>query len=64
MEAFNNVGLEGFSLFFVRVLVLICDEVSVGSVEGEHQTMKFTVGDDGDLEIGIAKQFPKFEGFL
>ena len=55
MEAFNDVGLKCFSLFFVRVLVLICDEVSVGSVEGEHQTMKFTVGDDGGLEVGVAK---------
>ena len=39
MEAFDDVGLEGFSLFFVRVLVLICDEVSVGSVECEHQAV-------------------------
>ena len=64
VEAFNDVGLEGFSLFLVRVLVLVRDEVSVGSVEGEHQTMKFTVGDDGDLEIGVAKQFSEFESFL
>ena len=64
MEAFNDVGLEGFSLFLVWVLVLICDEVSVCSVKGEHQAMKFTVGDDGDLEIGVAKQFSEFESFL
>ena len=55
MEAFDDVGLEGFSLFLIRVLVLICDEVSVCSVEGEHQTMKFTVGDDWDLEVGVSK---------
>ena len=30
VEAFDEVGLEGFSLFLVWVLVLICDEVSVG----------------------------------
>ena len=36
MEAFNDVGLEGFPLFLVGVVVLISDEVSVGSVEGEH----------------------------
>ena len=36
VEAFNDVGLEGFSLFFVRMLVLIRNEVSICSVEGEH----------------------------
>ena len=55
MEAFNDVGLDGFSLFLVRVLVLIRDEVSVRSVEGEHQTMKFTVGDDWDLKVGVSE---------
>ena len=55
MEAFDDVGLEGFSLFFVRVLVLICDEVSVCAVECEHQTMKFTMGGNGDLEVRVAK---------
>ena len=64
MEAFDDVGLEGFSLFFVGVVVLICDEVSVCSMEGEHQAMKFTMGDDGVLEIGVAKQFSEFESFL
>ena len=55
MEAFNDVGLEGFSLFLVWVVVLIGDEISVCSVEGEHQTMKFTVGGYGDLEVRVAK---------
>ena len=55
MEAFDNVGLEGFSLFFVGVLVLVFDEVSIGAVEGEHQAMKFTVGDDGVLEVWVTK---------
>ena len=36
MEAFDDVGLEGFSLFFVGVLVFVFDEVSVGAMEGEH----------------------------
>ena len=49
MEAFDDVGLEGFSLFLVRVVVLVSDEVSVCSVEGEHQTMKFAVCGDGGL---------------
>ena len=53
-----------FSLFLVWVLVLVCDEISVRSVEGEHQAMKFTVGDDGGLEVGVAKQFSEFESFL
>ena len=55
MEALDDVGLEGFPLLFVRVLVFICDEVSVCAVEGEHQTMKFAVSDDGGLEIGVTK---------
>ena len=54
MEAFYDVGFEGFSLFFVGVLVLICDEISVCSVKGEHQTMKFTMGGDWDLEVGVS----------
>ena len=53
MEAFDDVGLESFSLFFIGVLVLIFDEVSVGAMEGEHQTVKFAVGDDGGLEVGV-----------
>ena len=55
MEAFDDVGLEGFSLFFVGVLVLICDEVSVCSVEGEHQTMKFTMSGDWGLKVGVSE---------
>ena len=55
MEAFNDVGLEGFSLFLVGVVILISDEISVCSVEGEHQTMKFTVGGDRDLEVGVSE---------
>ena len=55
MEAFDDVGLEGFSLFLVWVMVFICDEVSVCAVESEHQTVEFTVGGDGDLEVGVAK---------
>ena len=39
MEALDDVGLEGFSLFFVGVEVLISDEISVCSMEGEHQAM-------------------------
>ena len=54
MEAFNDVGLEGFSLFLVGVVVLIGDEIPVGSMESEHQTVEFTVGGDGDLEIGVS----------
>ena len=55
MEAFDDVGLEGFSLFFVGVLVLICDEISVCAMKGEHQTVEFTVGGDRDLEIGVSE---------
>ena len=36
MEAFNDVGLEGFSLSFVGVSVFVFNEVSVGAVKGEH----------------------------
>ena len=54
MEAFDDVGFEGFPLFLVWVLVLISDEISVCPVEGEHQAMQFTVGGDGDLEVGVA----------
>ena len=64
MEAFNDVGLEGFSLFLVGVVVLINDEVSVGSVEGEHQAVKFTVGGDGNLEVGVSEQFSELQSFL
>ena len=63
MEAFDDVGLKGFSLFLVGVMVLIGDEVSVCSMKGEHQAMKFTVGGYGDLEVGIAKQFSEFKSF-
>ena len=55
MEAFDDVGFEGFSLSFVGVSVFVFDEVSVGAVEGEHQTMKFAVSDDGGLEIGVSE---------
>ena len=55
MEAFDYVGLEGFSLSFIGVSVFVFDEVSVGAVEGEHQAMKFTMGDNGGLEVGVAK---------
>ena len=36
MEAFDDVGLEGFSLFLVGMVFLIRDKVSICSVEGEH----------------------------
>ena len=55
MEAFDDVGLEGFSLFLVGVMFLVGNEVSVRSVEGEHQTMKFTVGGDRDLKVGVSE---------
>ena len=55
VEAFDDVGLEGFSLSFVGVVVFVCNEVSVGAVEGEHQAMKFTMSDDGGLEVGVTK---------
>ena len=55
VEAFDDVGLEGFSLSFVGVSVLIFNEVSVGAVEGEHQAVKFTMGDDGGLEVRVAE---------
>ena len=64
VEAFDDVGLEGFSLSFVGVSVLIFNEVSVGAVEGEHQAMKFAMGDDGGLEVGVSEQFSELEGFL
>ena len=55
MEAFDDVGLKGFPLFLVRVVVLICDEISVCAVESEHQTMKFAVSGDRDLKVGISE---------
>ena len=55
MEALDNICLEGFSLFLVWVVFLIGNEVSVCSVEGEHQTVEFTVGGDGDLEVGVSE---------
>ena len=55
MEAFDDVSLEGFSLFFVGVLILVYDEVSVCAVESEHQAVKFTMGDDGGLEVGVSE---------
>ena len=55
VEAFDDVGFEGFSLFFVGVLVFVFDEISIGAVEGEHQAVKFTMGDDRGLEVGVAK---------
>ena len=55
MEALDDVSLEGLPLFLVWVLVLICDEISVCAMEGEHQAMKFTVGGDRDLEVGVSE---------
>ena len=55
MKAFDDVGFEGFSLFLVWVLVFVCDEISVCSVESEHQTKKFTVSGYGDLEVGVSE---------
>ena len=55
VEAFDDVGFEGFSLFLIRVVFLIRDKVSVCSVKGEHQAVKFTMGGDGDLEVGVSK---------
>ena len=55
VEALDDVGFEGFSLFFIWVLVFVFDEVSVGAVEGEHQAVKFTMGDDGGLEVGVTE---------
>ena len=55
MEAFDDVGLEGFSLFSVGVLVFVFYEVPVGAMEGEHQTVKFTMGDNGGLEVGVTE---------
>ena len=54
MEAFDDVGLEGFSLFLIGMVVLISDEVPVCAMEGEHQAMKFAMSGDRDLEIGVA----------
>ena len=55
MEALDDVGFEGFSLFLVGMVFLIGDKVSVCSVEGEHQTVKFTMGGDGDLEVRVSE---------
>ena len=55
VEAFDDVGLEGFSLFLVRIMFLIRDEVSICSVECEHQAVQFTVGGDGNLEVGVSE---------
>ena len=55
MEAFDDVCLQCFPLFLVGVVILIGDEISVCSVEGEHQTMKFAVGGYGDLEVKVVK---------
>ena len=55
VEAFDNVGLEGLPLFLVWILVLIRDEISVCAVEGEHQTVKFTMGGDRDLKVGVSE---------
>ena len=55
MEGLDDVCLEGFPLFLIRVLVFVCDEVSVGAVEGEHQAVKFAVGDNGGLEVGVTE---------
>ena len=55
MEALDDVSLEGFSLFLIWVMFLVRDEVSICSVEGEHQAVKFTVGGDRDLEVGVSE---------
>ena len=55
MKGLDDVCFEGFSLFFIGVLVFVCDEVSIGAMEGEHQAMKFAVGDDGGLEIWVTE---------
>ena len=55
VKGFDDVGFEGFSLFFVGVLVLIFDEISVGTMKGEHQAVKFAVCDNGGLEVGVSK---------
>ena len=55
MEGLDDVGFEGFPLSFVGVLVLVYDEVSIGAVEGEHQTVKFTMSDDWGLEVWVTK---------
>ena len=53
MEAFDDISFQCFSLFFVWVMIFVGNEVSVCSVEGEHQAVKFTMGGDGDLEVGV-----------
>ena len=55
MKALDDVGFEGLPLFLVWVLVLICDEVSVCAVEGEHQTVEFTMSGDRVLMVGISE---------
>ena len=49
MEALDDVSFQCFPLFLVGVVILIGGEVSVCSVEGEHQTVEFTMCGDGDL---------------
>ena len=49
MEALDDVSFQRFPLFLVWVLIFVCNEVSVCSVEGEHQAMEFAVGSDRDL---------------
>ena len=46
------------------MVVLIDDEVSVCAVEGEHQTVKFTMSGDRDLEVRISEQLSQFKSFL
>ena len=55
MEAFDDVRFQCFPLFLVGMVVFVGDEVSVCSVEGEHQAMEFTVGGYGDLEVRVAE---------
>ena len=55
MEGLYDIGFEGFSLFFVGVSVFVFDEVSVGAVEGEHQAVKFAMGDNEGLEVGVTE---------
>ena len=55
MKTLDDISLQCFPLFLVGVVVLISDEISVCAMEGEHQTVEFTVSGDGNLEVGVAK---------
>ena len=54
MEAFDDIGFQRLPLFFIGVVFFICDEVSVCLMKGEHQAVKFAMGGDGDLEVGVS----------